>query len=207
MCIRDRDYEKQYYAKFDRFTKHGGWNNYNNASKDEIKLPNDFPSLGNTFTLEAMFYSNDSTSDYHQKIIGNLIFTGNQYGNSSPHITFIRNNDIYYGFSNNGEIKNRIKANVRSAKKWQHVAFSFDGTKAKLYLDGIVIDSTSSWAGITPSNIPITSIGTRFSGRIDEVRIWNIARSATEINQNMDCLLYTSPSPRDATLSRMPSSA
>ena len=182
----DADYEKQYYAKFDRFTKHGGWNNYDNASKDEIKLPNDFPSLGNTFTLEAMFYSNDSTSDYHQKIIGNLIFTGNQYGNSSPHITFIRNDDIYYGFSNNGEIKNRIKANVRSAKKWQHVAFSFDGTKAKLYLDGIVIDSTSSWAGITPSNIPITSIGTRFSGRIDEVRIWNIARSATEINQNMD---------------------
>mgnify|MGYP001390331389 FL=1 len=182
----DADYEKQYYAKFDRFTKHGGWNNYDNASKDEIKLPNDFPSLENTFTLEAMFYSNDSTSDYHQKIIGNLIFTGNQYGNSSPHITFIRNNDIYYGFSNNGEIKNRIKANVRSAKKWQHVAFSFDGTKAKLYLDGIAIDSTSSWAGITPSDIPITSIGTRFSGKIDEVRIWNIARSASEINQNMD---------------------
>ena len=182
----DMVYEKQYYAKFDRFTKHGGWNNYSNSSKDEIKLPNDFPSLGNTFTLEAMFYSNDSTSDYHQKIIGNLIFTGNQYGNSSPHITFIRNNDIYYGFSNNGEIKNRIKANVRSAKKWQHVAFSFDGTKAKLYLDGIAIDSTSSWAGITPSDIPITSIGTRFSGKIDEVRIWNIARSASEINQNMD---------------------
>ena len=181
----DADYEKQYYAKFDRFTKHGGWNNYDNASKDEIKLPNDFPSLGNTFTLEAMFYSNDSTSDYHQKIIGNLIFTGNQYGNSSPHITFIRNDDIYYGFSNNGEIKNRIKANVRSAKKWQHVAFSFDGTKAKLYLDGIAIDSTSNWAGITPSDISITSIGTRFSGKIDEVRIWNIARSASEINQNM----------------------
>ena len=37
------DYEKQYYAKFDRFTKHGGWNNYENASKDEIKLPNNFP--------------------------------------------------------------------------------------------------------------------------------------------------------------------
>ena len=27
------------------------------------------------------------------------------------------------------------------------------------------------------------------------------------IDQSMDCLLYTSPSPRDATLSRMPSSA
>ena len=39
------DYEKQYYAKFDRFTKHGGWNNYENASKDEIKLPNNFPYI------------------------------------------------------------------------------------------------------------------------------------------------------------------
>ena len=27
------------------------------------------------------------------------------------------------------------------------------------------------------------------------------------VQQNYDCLLYTSPSPRDATLSRMPSSA
>ena len=71
------DYEKQYYAKFDRFTKHGGWNNYDNNSNDEIKLPDNFPSLGSIFTLEALVYSNDSTSDYHQKIIGNLIFRGN----------------------------------------------------------------------------------------------------------------------------------
>ena len=28
-----------------------------------------------------------------------------------------------------------------------------------------------------------------------------------EVDMNDDCLLYTSPSPRDATLSRMPSSA
>ena len=28
-----------------------------------------------------------------------------------------------------------------------------------------------------------------------------------KVSQNRDCLLYTSPSPRDATLSRMPSSA
>ena len=37
------------YAKFDRFTKHGGWNNYDNSSKDEIKLPSNFPILGNIF--------------------------------------------------------------------------------------------------------------------------------------------------------------
>ena len=101
----EMEYDKQYYAKFDRFTKHGGLNNHSNGSKDEIKLPSNFPNLGSTFTLEALFYSNDSTSDYHQKLIGNLIFNGNQYNNSSPHITFIRNDDIYYGFSSNGQIK------------------------------------------------------------------------------------------------------
>ena len=38
---------------------------------------------------------------------------------------------------------------------------------------------------------------------------WVNVRSATlvEIKTNSGCLLYTSPSPRDATLSRMPSSA
>ena len=34
---------------------------------------------------------------------------------------------------------------------------------------------------------------------------WELSDSHTELTQN--CLLYTSPSPRDATLSRMPSSA
>ena len=32
-------------------------------------------------------------------------------------------------------------------------------------------------------------------------------REKSDLNQKRDCLLYTSPSPRDATLSRMPSSA
>ena len=35
----------------------------------------------------------------------------------------------------------------------------------------------------------------------------NLASLLNTINKYKDCLLYTSPSPRDATLSRMPSSA
>ena len=45
------------------------------------------------------------------------------------------------------------------------------------------------------------------SGRYDEaVRMYNRILSSDENHTNA-CLLYTSPSPRDATLSRMPSSA
>ena len=36
---------------------------------------------------------------------------------------------------------------------------------------------------------------------------WAFAKAGVEHEQLFDCLLYTSPSPRDATLSRMPSSA
>ena len=32
-------------------------------------------------------------------------------------------------------------------------------------------------------------------------------KTVSDLNKHEDCLLYTSPSPRDATLSRMPSSA
>ena len=37
--------------------------------------------------------------------------------------------------------------------------------------------------------------------------LWEFPGGKIEIDESSDCLLYTSPSPRDATLSRMPSSA
>ena len=68
-----------------------------------------------------------------------------------------------------------------------------------------------------------------FEGEIGPVQMWNRALTTTEVTDNYQyflprftlgnffeidnpdtskgCLLYTSPSPRDATLSRMPSSA
>ena len=36
---------------------------------------------------------------------------------------------------------------------------------------------------------------------------WTIAASIAQLTKNIICLLYTSPSPRDGLLSRMPSSA
>ena len=48
------------------------------------------------------------------------------------------------------------------------------------------------------------------SGKIESERSWLAMRNYLEqldSDQLKFCLLYTSPSPRDATLSRMPSSA
>ena len=43
------------------------------------------------------------------------------------------------------------------------------------------------------------------SGQIEPVRVWVVDTNDGALIEH--CLLYTSPSPRDATLSRMPSSA
>ena len=54
------------YAKFDRYTKHGGHGNYDIQNRDRITLPSNFPILGATFTLEAMTFTADTSTGLHQ---------------------------------------------------------------------------------------------------------------------------------------------
>ena len=75
---------------------------------------------------------------------------------------------------------------------WQHAACVFDGTQWRLYLNGN-LEATLSANGIAPraDSIQHASIATAmnssglaegaFGGFMDEVRIWNIARTAEEI--------------------------
>jgi len=71
---------------------------------------------------------------------------------------------------------------------WHHVAVTYDGVNAKIYIDGNLENSVpatnpinnSAFAVALGENLQATN--RYFNGTIDEVRIWNIARSATEIN-------------------------
>jgi hypothetical protein len=78
---------------------------------------------------------------------------------------------------------------------WHHAAATYDGSIAtwKLYLDGNEVGSATAPSGALPryDNIQHFAIGAAlnstgvpegaFAGRIDEVRVWNYARSAAEI--------------------------
>ena len=83
-------------------------------------------------------------------------------------------------------------------------------------LDGVGIGHTDDTDLITLANGSVTFTGTTViptadvnGGAVDGVTLGtnSAVTQAVVDNINMDCLLYTSPSPRDATLSRMPSSA
>jgi len=80
-----------------------------------------------------------------------------------------------------------------TAGTWYHVAVTYDaGTNAiTLYRDGVQV-ATGTTAALSESALYIGTFSGGSSlwfGNIDEVRIWNVVRSATDIANNRNCIL------------------
>ncbi len=79
---------------------------------------------------------------------------------------------------------------ILSLNTWQHVAGTYDGNKMRVYLNGALVDSLAVTTTISKTPTTNLLIGahatyTRFyQGMIDEVRIWSICRTQTELNNN-----------------------
>lgn len=74
---------------------------------------------------------------------------------------------------------------------WHHVAAVWDGTTKYLYIDG-ELDASTPWEGPPNGNAFRVMIGANeefperiFEGDIDDVRVWNTARSATQIAEGL----------------------
>ena len=64
----------------------------------------------------------------------------------------------------------------------------------------------SSWESINPEYVARMQLQNRFKSGI-EIAKYNAAIMRKDMDDYDSCLLYTSPSPRDSRVSRMPSSA
>ena len=87
-----------------------------------------------------------------------------------------------------------------TAGEWVHLAMVHDGGILRAYKNGVEVASMASGATLQPSTgaHPRLVLGGlifnsariyTLQGQIDEVRIWNVARSTAEINANMRLLL------------------
>ena len=181
-------YQIDNYAFFDEFDYHGGFDGYEPKwTSDRIFLPETFPILGNAFTLEAWFYARDGEGNI--TIIGTESIGDGSDIDEPPMIILHKSNSIKYGFgTGSDEIISNVN-NVRSPDTWHHVAYTFDGTDSKLYVDGIMVDSSRVAEGKTPVQKPLDVIGKKMRGKIDEVRVWSLARTQQEIESSMDDIL------------------
>ncbi|MCD4695336.1 MAG: T9SS type A sorting domain-containing protein [Bacteroidales bacterium] len=79
---------------------------------------------------------------------------------------------------------------------WTHVAATYDGSTMRIFLNGVedntlptptpvVIYSNSLNLGIGAQS----DGGSVFNGKLDEIRLWNTARTVTQIRDNMYCVL------------------
>lgn len=91
-------------------------------------------------------------------------------------------------------------------EQWTHVAATSDGTTARLYVDGVEQASTPwigpiDWSGVTElylggSHWYEDEWAFGFHGQIDELRYYDVARSAGQIQSAMtDCAAYTAAPP------------
>ncbi|MEO9482732.1 MAG: LamG-like jellyroll fold domain-containing protein [Ekhidna sp.] len=158
----------------------------------QVSSPIGFPIGSAPRTLEFWFKSNvDVTSDTDHGIV--------QYGTGANDQMFglITTSNApgklyFFGFNNDvAGVTDLVQ------DQWYHAAVTYDGSDINLYLDGnleasntaalnTVMDVNGLTIGRRPDN------GNQWDGQIDEVRLWDHARSQTEIQNNMNNTLFGS---------------
>jgi hypothetical protein len=105
------------------------------------------------------------------------------------HFQFHGNN---IGFDVNGGNDN-VFSYAFNTNTWYHVALVYSSTAhtLKFYVNGLLLDTVTNnsfpiIAGNVPINMGSWANGRYFNGVMDEVRIWNVARTQSEIQSNMN---------------------
>lgn len=94
---------------------------------------------------------------------------------------------------------------------WHHVASVYDGEKVQIFIDGTVQATRPATGKITPSTGTPVTVGNhpteptrRFSGGIDEARIYTRALSATEINAQYEATTPATGATNSSLVLRLP---
>tara|TARA_R110000868_G_scaffold89492_5_gene249123 strand:- start:3833 stop:7462 length:3630 start_codon:yes stop_codon:yes gene_type:complete len=165
-----------------------------NGTSDYIDFA-DRHDLTSSFSLEAWVYQKASVAT------GTIISKGNIDATTKTgyHLSLKNRypNIIWYNNSNNA-ILNLTSPYAIPNNQWHHIVVSYNGSLVNMYVDGINVVSA------TPSSPPLNTIDnfligadTRnstttpsnmnyFDGAIQEVRVWNVALSESQIREMMN---------------------
>ncbi|MBF0451146.1 MAG: hypothetical protein HQK75_10615, partial [Candidatus Magnetomorum sp.] len=147
--------------------------------------------LGNVFTIEAWIYPMHSDANYHG-FIGNQTDI-NTPNTRSPSLFVYNQTQIHYDLYNEANTScGGITGSILTNNQWNHVAQVFDGTTISIYVNGVCQYTSTTCSGFDLKDIPVNLIGKvndSFYGNIDEVRLWTIARTESQIQNTMNAKL------------------
>ena len=94
-------------------------------------------------------------------------------------------------FGNGGGSVKVFGAAPLTLNTWAHVAFTYDGATLRLYINGVQVSGRAKSGSIATSTSPLqiggdSLNGQYFRGTIDEVRVFNVARTQAQIQADMD---------------------
>ncbi|WP_172456669.1 LamG-like jellyroll fold domain-containing protein, partial [Microcystis aeruginosa] len=166
---------------------------YFDGINDSVKVPNSSSlNLVNQWTLEAWIFRN--TTGRIDPIIEKYNWQAG-FGGFNLRVT---DTNKLSSTVVNGVNFNAVESNITiNSQQWYHVSATFDGSQKtlKLYVNGVLVGVNTD-VTITPisSNVSL-KIGERgddlqprywyFNGQIDDVRVWNVARTQAEIQANL----------------------
>jgi len=159
------------------------WNN----RSIEFDGVDQYVDLGTSSTLNpanitiAMWVKPDALTDW------DYLFTRGQADYNEAYRFEVGSANLYASFGNGSSNGNISKAHGMSNGTWYHVALTYDGATATLFVDGASIGTESisiemeQATRTTTIGQPLTSHGGYFDGQIDSVGLWSRALTAAQI--------------------------
>jgi chitodextrinase len=155
-----------------------------NGASAQVTIP-DAPSLRLTtaMTLEAWVFPTQTPTGWRaivdKNVDGYYLMASTDHGNV-PGVG---------GNWTNGN-RNVFGPSVIPVNAWTHLATTFDGSTIRLFVNGVQVASVAQTAPLAPTADTLqigadAYVGENFAGLIDEVRIYNRALSAAEIQVDM----------------------
>lgn len=144
---------------------------------------------GNKITIEA-WVNTATNSGSHGPIIGNY-----QTNNGGAFSFLVRRENAHHVFwvGNNTNQYATVSLNTSTLNTWIHLACVWNGTTASVYVNGVLTASTNPAMAALQNTVNHVYIGgaplatEHFNGMIDEVRVWDVARTKCEINTFKNC--------------------